>query len=76
MIQIKLPEVWVNLVDYYYTNIQTSDLTISIWDFVEKDFNGKRSYRYGMTLHNISFIFENDADATAFKLKFQVTEHT
>jgi hypothetical protein len=76
MVQIKLTEVWENLVDYYYKNIQPKDITISIWDFVETEFHGKRTFRWGQREQDIKFIFENDADATAFKLKFLVTEHT
>jgi len=75
MIQIKLVDVWENLVDYYYKYVQPLDMSVSIWDFVEKEYHGKRTYKSGIGHHNIQFIFNNDIDATAFKLKFQVTEH-
>ena len=75
MAQVKLTDVWENLVDYYYNNVQPAD-GVTLWAFVEKEYYGTRTFRFRQHPQDIKFIFENDADATAFKLKFLVTEHT
>lgn len=66
MIKINLTDVWGELVDYYYKNVQPIE-HISIWGYVEKNYNGKKTHT---PQRRIQLTFENDSDATAFKLKF------
>ena len=72
MTRIPVNNVWPNVVKYYYMKIQNTTKH-NIWSWIEEEYNGKRS-RVGY--HRLSgddvydFVFEDDADATAFKLKF------
>lgn len=76
MVRIKLTDVWENLVSHYYEHVLPVTDDMSIWDFVKEKYNGERTYRLGMEQHQIQFVFENDSDATAFKLKFLDTDCT
>ena len=67
MTRILVDDVWSNIVDYYYKEIQ-NNTTHNIWSWIEADYNGKRQVHKNNTYLNL--VFEDDADATAFKLKF------
>ena len=69
---IKFCDVWENMVEYYYASIQPCR-DISIWEWIESEYGGQR-YNYIPKHDFYEYIkFSNDADATAFKLKFLVT---
>jgi hypothetical protein len=72
MIKINLVDVWGELVDGYYKNVQPAEHT-SIWGYVEKNYNGKITRT---PQRRIQLTFENDSDATVFKLKFGNSSHT
>lgn len=77
MTRIPLYKVWPNVVKYYYVKIQHKNPEHSIWSWVEAEYQGKKQYtRYSDTqdVNNYDFVFENDIDATAFKLKFMQQE--
>ena len=71
MTRIPVNDVWHNIVDYYWKEIHYNT-PHSIWSWVEADYNGKKQVHKNDTY--IDFVFEDDADATAFKLKFLVTD--
>ena len=70
---IKISDVWKDIVDYYYKEIQPERPDVSIWEWINCEYNGNRSgYNPSTGLHEY-LLFEDDIDATAFKLKFLVT---
>jgi hypothetical protein len=69
--KLELDPYWDNIVTYYYSNnIQTRKRkNTSIWDWLEEDFGADRGLPlWGKNIHCLKF--NNEADATAFKLRF------
>lgn len=66
--RIDVASYWNNIVSYYYDNdIQGRDgrnsTNTTIWEWLEEDFGAKHS-------HISYLIFNNEIDATIFKLRF------
>ena len=74
MTKIPVNDVWPNIVEYYYAHIQPNDSKYSIWQWVESEYGGRRRWNGHINRSaghdEYDFIFEDDADATAFKIKF------
>lgn len=71
---IKLIDVWENVVEHYYAEIRPNHQNVSIWDWIKYEYHGNRmGYMPQQGIYEY-FEFDNDIDATAFKLKFLVTD--
>ncbi len=72
MTKILVNSVWANVVKHYYTEIHDKT-THTIWSWIEDQYNGK-CFRGGYDrltgIDVVHFVFDNDIDANAFKLKF------
>ena len=74
MMRIPVRSVWSSVVDYYYITIQPYEPKYTIWRWIETEYRGKKQWGRRGGHHedffNYDFVFEDDTDATAFKLKF------